>query len=273
MSPVSDEEVETMPYRVESEDGEPRIIYTPPRLDPEALKATVFGILDGDLFPSAGVPEELVLTVFMPLALGGLRPPPEIVEEHVGRRPELIDEEPPAPPEPLELPPEPAGSEKPEAVPYNEDLRSDVEWGDADEEEWLAHKAEVDLENERILDEYHQKLDSMQDVFERWEAECDAMSLAHQAAEGDFNRACDELEARKKVHEALDEEWCNKYQRIASRWTADVGVLIGDMAKAAPRSVNGYPIFFAFTVLHREDWERVHKAVMREVERRDSVEI
>lgn len=34
----------------------------------------------------------------------------------------------------------------------------------------------------------------------------------------------------------------------------DVGDVIGDLDKAGPRTVNGYPIFFSCQVVHRDDW-------------------
>ena len=39
------------------------------------------------------------------------------------------------------------------------------------------------------------------------------------------------------------------------------------MKDAGPRGINGFPMFFSLSVLHKEDWERVKAAILREQER------
>jgi hypothetical protein len=74
---------------------------------------------------------------------------------------------------------------------------------------------------------------------------------------------------RKAAHDS----WVEAHGRIFSRWTSDIGVLMGDLRKTAPRSINGYPIFFEFSIVHREDWRRIHEAWARESQRRSQIEV
>lgn len=53
----------------------------------------------------------------------------------------------------------------------------------------------------------------------------------------------------------------------------DIGVLVGDLAKALDRGINGYPIFTEFVILHRADWDRARAAILRELERREKIEV
>ncbi len=53
----------------------------------------------------------------------------------------------------------------------------------------------------------------------------------------------------------------------------DIGILWEYMDRAGPRSINGYPIFTSMRVMHRLDWERAKKAIVREQERQKAIEI
>lgn len=60
-----------------------------------------------------------------------------------------------------------------------------------------------------------------------------------------------------------------------SSWTPkeveQIGVVYGDMKDVAPRSINGYPIFFTIGFLNQADWERVKAAYGRESQRKIEV--
>lgn len=43
------------------------------------------------------------------------------------------------------------------------------------------------------------------------------------------------------------------------------------MKNAGPRAMNGYPTFMSVRVMHRDDWERARKAIVREFKRRDDL--
>lgn len=54
---------------------------------------------------------------------------------------------------------------------------------------------------------------------------------------------------------------------------AQVGVLYEEYSKAAPRSINGLPMFFSFKMLHIDDWKRAQVAIDKEMERRKTIEL
>lgn len=52
-----------------------------------------------------------------------------------------------------------------------------------------------------------------------------------------------------------------------------IGVIYESYDKAGPRSINGFPMFFSFSMLHIDDWERAKVAIIKEQERRKSIEL
>lgn len=44
-----------------------------------------------------------------------------------------------------------------------------------------------------------------------------------------------------------------------------MGGFSSPMSAALPRSVNGYPIFMETAMVHREDWEKIHKLLGKRV--------
>ena len=44
-------------------------------------------------------------------------------------------------------------------------------------------------------------------------------------------------------------------------------------SKAAPRMVNGYPMFFSCHLMHQDDWTRARAAIVRESERLENIEV
>jgi hypothetical protein len=45
------------------------------------------------------------------------------------------------------------------------------------------------------------------------------------------------------------------------------------MGKTFPRSINGYPIFHEFVIVHPDDWARIHAAALRESKRLEKLEV
>jgi hypothetical protein len=54
---------------------------------------------------------------------------------------------------------------------------------------------------------------------------------------------------------------------------SNLGCLWEYLSAAGPRAVNGYPIFMSMRIMHIEDWDRARKAIMRESERRQAIEV
>lgn len=52
-----------------------------------------------------------------------------------------------------------------------------------------------------------------------------------------------------------------------------IGVIYENLDQAGPRSINGMPSFFSCRLLNVEDWERARKAINRELERREEIEV
>ena len=50
---------------------------------------------------------------------------------------------------------------------------------------------------------------------------------------------------------------------------ADIGILWEFWSKAGPRAINGYPMFTSAHYMHKDDWERARKAILRELDRRE----
>ncbi len=54
---------------------------------------------------------------------------------------------------------------------------------------------------------------------------------------------------------------------------SQIGCLYEYYDKAGPRSINGFPMFFSFHLLHVDDWERAKAAIEKEEERRKGIEV
>jgi len=52
-----------------------------------------------------------------------------------------------------------------------------------------------------------------------------------------------------------------------------IGVVYEWRDKAGPLAINGLPQFFSANLLHREDWAKALPAILREEERRKSIEL
>lgn len=62
-----------------------------------------------------------------------------------------------------------------------------------------------------------------------------------------------------------------------SGWTeeelSNIGVLYARMSQASPRAINGYPMFFEVSLMHKDDWERARVVIMQEYERLQNIEV
>jgi len=53
----------------------------------------------------------------------------------------------------------------------------------------------------------------------------------------------------------------------------NIGVLWEHMSEAAPRGINGYPMFFSCRIMHKDDWTRARAAIKKELHRREAIEL
>ncbi len=261
-------------YRIDEEDGEPRPIYIVGRMSQEALRETVRGLLDGTWYPSVAVPEELMQLVFVPLAMGALSPPDELREKLVGHPPKLLeDSDKPELPEEPEYPKKPGKPRLPKKVKVDPQVQSDWEWDEITQEEYDAHLEEVVLTNEDRAKRYKIRLDAYPTKLREWEEECERIrqeyDQACQAVQDELSRWADKAREAREAYDA----WVEKHDRIFSKWGSEIGCLIAPMKNAFPRSINGHPMFHSFTIIHKDDWSRIHNACVRESERMENLEV
>jgi hypothetical protein len=57
---------------------------------------------------------------------------------------------------------------------------------------------------------------------------------------------------------------------LPKREVEQVGLIYEYLDKAGTRGVNGYPCFFSMRVLNKEDWKKVHRACLNEMQRREA---
>ena len=54
---------------------------------------------------------------------------------------------------------------------------------------------------------------------------------------------------------------------------ANIGLIYEYLDQAAPRSINGMPIFFSCRMVHKDDWQRAIPAIQAEEERRKNIPV
>jgi hypothetical protein len=255
---------------------------TVPRLEEQDLRQFVLGVADGQVFTSAHFRgndfEQVGLVVFMPL-IGGLQPEEGV---HVPKRP--VCPEPPKPKPHIEYPPEPEPEGKPNPPELREasdkritELEFRIRWGrvgDTAVDDYLAGIAE---ENEAAIAEFDRKMEAHQSEqsvhYDSWKVDCTAVDAQNAAidAENAVAHAKWEVENAKVIEQ--QQEWEDLCDRWRKEFTQQIGVLWEWMSKAGPRAINGYPTFFSVRLLHRDDWERARKAIIREQKRREDIEV
>ncbi len=246
-----------------------------PRLSKDEMRNIVRLRLANEIMFSDEVSPDLIGMVFMPIPLGALRPPKEILIEVLGSEfpPEALEGEPPKPQHPGyqdkagDPPPKPVLAKLPEKV------RAGIEWGYIPEEEWGGLLAQVREENEK-------KIRDWEEASMRWMDLLDQDSKNRKEVDALYERALKEWESSLAQHEeavrereALKADWVEKSKALYAEWTQDIGVIMGNMKDTFPRSINGYPIFHSFNLIHKEDWVRIREAIAREQERAKEIEI
>lgn len=262
-------------FEVDEDSGEPRVILDIGHLPQEAMREMVRGLIEGSLYPSTAVRDEDKSMVFMPLLFGALSPPEEAIREVMGSvsPPETVEDDPPKPEHPgypnrNEDPPE-----RPTVRRADPEMKFKMEWDDIEEEEWEAHLAEVNEENKKIIREWQDAHNAWMDSLDEIQEERQKIDAAHRESLAAWEAEMAAHTEREAGRAKAKEEWTAKYDRIFSRWAEDLGCLIGDMQKTFGRSINGYPIFHAFSIVHREDWHRIDAAARREADRLANIEV
>jgi hypothetical protein len=151
----------------------------------------------------------------------------------------------------------------------------DVRWGRVPEADVFgpyraalaAHEVDMAEWRRTVGDLHERNLAAHRADCARIEAE-HAAEVAGHAAEVAAVRARNA--AALVAHQAEIDAWEPLAQEAYRDWAYDLGVVYEYYDKAGSRGINGYPIFTSLRLMHREDWEIVRAAVIREQERRKS---
>lgn len=245
-----------------------------PRQPRENLKNLVRAYIANEVFFSAQVRDpSMVPMVFMPLLLGGFSYPVEKPQGTV---------KPDAPTRPVrptigEVDVGDAGQKLTYEIASTRDLITKVEfrvrWDEASPDElsglrsalerieaehtelWESARAKMEADHQTALANYHTDLKAYRRARHAWRA---LVATWEEGEEG--------LAKRVAVWEAGSKEWWATFER-------DLGVFYAYMKDSGPRSINGYPMFFSCGVLHKQDWELVHKAISKELERQKDIDL
>jgi len=249
-----------------------------PRMTEDQLREVVRDRLACKVMFSCEVHRDLVPMVFGCGLLGDVfLPPAEIIESVLGSAsaPDSLPDEPDKPDHPGY--PDPVGDppEKPKLVKLPEQILSDLSWGEIAEDDPVIHEAriEVEAENARRIREWEDASHSWHDALDKEHRVRREIDAAYEANVEAWQSELDQRAAKVAEREAARQEWHDRYDEHFGEWLADLGVLSGDMSKTFPRSINGYPIFHGFQIIHKDDWKRIEAAIIREQERSASIEV
>jgi hypothetical protein len=241
---------------------------TIPHRTEDQLKEFILHYCDGKILCGFQVDPDTLGMVFMPLMLGGLRPPDE--DYPVAPVEPVHPDEPVRPEQPADIPRPAATNQHGELLSQIRDLEFKVSWDDAEqgELESLRVKLDADLEAGRV--EYEQEM-------ARWEAAVlaqdtefqelvdvfDAEELAYEEAIGVFDAAMVVYDAEVVVH-------LQACKDLHETFIADVGIIYEYYHKAPTnQGINGFPIFWSLQVMHKDDWEKVKPHITAELKRRE----
>lgn len=254
----------------------------------DELKKFVMAYCDGQILCDHQVRDSNIMgMVFMPLILGafaikapeeGAEPSPEYLaqkalDKDIGPEPCQT----PPPPTPVKPayppePPKPANWREPDPEQVKI-IEEDIRWNVAPPERLENYLEEIRLHNVGV--DYHR-----QQALTDWEAQKAAIDETHKKAMAQHKKTVDTLRAADRRFAAKHRKWeiaKARQKALLSGFQAgrmsDLGVIYEEYSKAGPRSINGYPCFFSFRVLSRNDWERARKAINRELEHRESMEV
>ena len=248
-----------------------------PRLPKESLKEIVREYIAGQVFFSAQVqdPNDIPM-VFMPIAMGGFsypEPMPKGTEKpEAPTRPGR-----PTPPniEPSQLEIKLLGELQQNAETLDslgfrlrwetptEEEESQLETLRATQKSLLARVKElrettisdgITLHRQNLAN-YLVALRAYRAERKAWRAQ---VATWEEGEVGLLNRQAAWKVGQKAWYDALDQ---------------NLGVIYAPMRDASARSINGYPCFFSCAMLHKKDWEIVHKAIDRELERQKDIDL
>ena len=236
-----------------------------PHRSADKLREFVKDYCAGQIYTIFDVPPDLISMVFVPWAWSD--DPKELKNLPLpldpGPEPAAKLKAPEAPHEP-KLPDQPPL--KPLVQPDPQQVRQlklDISWHVKEPAALKAYQQEVREINQGIKQENDQ-------VLATWKQACQKIQQQHKAALRRYSKAQQAFEAEQRNIEGATQTWQTAQDRYhVARAAAkaelyrDYGCIYGDVKDAFPRSINGYPMFHTVGALHRDDWERAKKAILK----------
>lgn len=237
-----------------------------PRLSEDQMREIVLDRLACKVMFSQEIPIATRSMCLLPVAMGAFAVPVEIREAVLGSAepPDSLPEEPDKPVHPGY--PDPVGDSpaKPVLAKVPDRVVSDYDYGDITEDEIAVIRAEIKAANDARVREWqddsmawHEALDEER----RTRREIDA---AYEAAVEAWEASLPQHEEATAAREAAIKDWIARYDEAFAEWGHDIGEIMGRVKDSFPRSVNGYPMFHAVQVIHKDDWSRIEAAILRE---------
>jgi hypothetical protein len=257
---------------------------TIPRLEDAEIRRFVLGVADCQVFTTAHMRnndfEQVGIVVFMAL-MGGLAPtpgqqvpeaPPEVSEP----APAILQPHPPKPTPPSkDRIPEPKIKEV--SAKRIEELEFHIRWGRKPETAVEDYKDQIAAENASSILEYEEAMSAHETddaaFFDEWRVACAKIDADNDELVRLRDVAVEEWQVQNAEQIKAFADWEAMCERWRQEFISNIGVIYEWMEKAGPRSVNGYPTFFSCRLLHKEDWERAKVAIVREQERRETIEV
>lgn len=246
-----------------------------PKRTKESLREIVRARLAGEIMFSDEVPAQSMGMVFMPVMFGALNPPKELLEQVLGSSepPESLPEEPPKPLHPGYQDKAGEAPQKPVLGKLPDKAQSDRDWGYLPDEEWEELRAALDRKNQSKIRAWEEATEAWMRALDQDALDNKAVDEAHEKALQEWRESLSKHEEALAERERLREDWEQRSLQVYKEWTQDVGVIFGKMEHTFPRSINGLPMFHQIQILHKEDWERVKVALIREQKRTDELDV
>ena len=221
------------------------------------------------------VPAQNMGMVFMPVMFGALNPPKEVLEQALGSSepPESLPEEPPKPVHPGYQNKAGEAPTKPVLGKLPDKAQSDRDWGYLPDEEWEELRAALELKNQGKIRAWEEATEVWMRALDQDALDNKALDDAHAKALAEWQESLSKHEKAIAERERLREDWEQRSLQVYKDWTQDVGVIFGKMEHTFPRSINGLPMFHQIQILHKEDWERVKVALIREQKRIEDFDV
>jgi hypothetical protein len=239
-----------------------------PRLSEDEMREIVAKRLSRQVMFSDEVTPQSMHLVFLPLAMGGLAPPDELRKALMGSTapPESLEGEPPKPEKPS-YPDLPDAPEKPLMDTIDPEAQRLFDWGDMDADDYEAIAAKVKAVNDARIKEWMDRTLDWDKSLDVRQDEVRRLDEAYEQAIKDWQDSIEDFPRKEAEREAARQAWVAEHDAIFSEWGSDVGVLMGDMDDSFPRGINGYPMFSAMQVIHKDDWDRIRTSIIREQDR------